>query len=209
MILTTANISELPSRYRAHLFQSISGVKSANLLGTIDKQGNTNLSIISSVVHFGSNPPILGYVQRPQTEEKHSLDNIKATKFYSFNVVPANIIAQAHQTSAKYDKLTSEFEATGLTPYFHEKFNAPFVKESQVKIGLELLEIIPIKHNGTQLVLGQVVFVEIPDEHVTKDGVVAHDQLETAGIIGLDTYVKIDKLARFSYAEPTKGLTKL
>jgi flavin reductase (DIM6/NTAB) family NADH-FMN oxidoreductase RutF len=209
MILTTANINELPSRYRAHLFQSISGVKSANLLGTIDQQGNTNVSIISSVVHFGSNPPILGYVQRPQTEDKHSLENILETTYFSFNVVPTSIISQAHQTSAKYDKSTSEFEATGLTPYFHENFLAPFVKESQVKIGLELLEIIPIKHNGTQLVLGQVVFVEIPDEHVTSEGIVAHENIATAGIIGLDTYVKIDKLARFSYAEPDKELTKL
>jgi flavin reductase (DIM6/NTAB) family NADH-FMN oxidoreductase RutF len=135
------------------------------------------------------------------------LENILETGFFTLNHVTAEFYKNAHQTAARYEG--SEFDATGLTPHYNEKFSAPFVEESQVKIGLELLEIIPIKHNGTQLVLGQVVFVEIPDEHVTKDGVVAHDQLETTGIIGLDTYVKIDKLARFSYAEPTKGLTKL
>lgn len=209
MILTNEHINELPSRYRAHLFQSLSGVKSANLLGTIDNDQNTNLSIVSSVNHFGSNPPIFGYVQRPQTAEKHSLDNIIETGCFSLNSVPTSKIVQAHQTSAKYPKMISEFEATGLTPYFSNNFKAPFVAESPIKIGLDLLEIIPIKHNGTQLVLGKVCFVCLPDDQVSKEGIVNHCALSTAGIIGLDTYVKFEKLARFNYAEPDSEIREL
>lgn len=209
MILTVENIDDLPSRYRAHLFQSISGVKSANLLGTKDKEGNTNLCVISSVVHFGSNPPILGYVQRPSSVERHTIENILSTGFFTFNVVSAPLIEKAHQTSAKYDKLTSEFEATGLTPHYLDGFFAPFVKESKVKIGLELLEVIPIKHNGTQLVLGKVCTIEIPKDNISEEGIVDHDELNTAGIIGLDTYVKVENIARLSYAKPNKSIKKL
>ena len=62
MHLTLEDIRQLEKRHRANLINSITGVKSANLIGTRNKEGNTNLSIVSSVVHLGSNPALIGYI---------------------------------------------------------------------------------------------------------------------------------------------------
>ena len=54
------------------LINSITGIKPANLIGTVNEKGQNNLAVFSSVVHLGSRPPLLGYIARPpmeQTEE--------------------------------------------------------------------------------------------------------------------------------------------
>lgn len=59
MTLSRQDIQAMDQRERARLINSLSGFKSANLIGTCDKQGLENLAVVSSVVHLGSNPPCL------------------------------------------------------------------------------------------------------------------------------------------------------
>ena len=66
MHLSLEDINRLNKRSRANLINSVSGIKSANLIGSIDAEGRTNLSIVSSAVHLGSHPPLIGYIQRPR-----------------------------------------------------------------------------------------------------------------------------------------------
>ena len=72
--MTRDDLDELEQRYRANLINSLSGFKSAVLLGSSDGKTN-NLAIISSVVHVGANPPLLGMIMRPHTVQRDSLDN--------------------------------------------------------------------------------------------------------------------------------------
>ena len=75
------NIDALATRYKNNLINSISGYKSANLIGTQSKAGNTNLAVFNSVVHLGSNPALLGFILRPTTVPRHSYQNMKETGF--------------------------------------------------------------------------------------------------------------------------------
>ena len=59
------DIGAMASRRRAAFVNSLSGFKSANLVGSADRQGHTNLAIMSSAVHLGSHPPLLALVIRP------------------------------------------------------------------------------------------------------------------------------------------------
>ncbi|MGO3346471.1 MAG: hypothetical protein ACTIM4_14665 [Marinomonas sp.] len=52
------SLSEMTSRYRTQLINSLSGFKSANLIGTCNAQGQTNLAIFSSVFHLGASPAL-------------------------------------------------------------------------------------------------------------------------------------------------------
>lgn len=71
------DIQTMEKRFRTRLVNSISGFKSANLIGTRDQQGQENLAIVSSVVHLGSHPPLLALlfvrVKRQDTRFKTSL----------------------------------------------------------------------------------------------------------------------------------------
>ena len=56
------DFDQMEKFYRAKFINSLSGVKSANLVGTVDKNGQENLSIVSSAVHIGANPPLMAIV---------------------------------------------------------------------------------------------------------------------------------------------------
>ena len=100
---------------RMRLINTISGMKSANLVGTVDQSGHANLALFNSVVHIGANPPYIGMIFRPLTVRRDTYNNIKATGVYTINHVHAGIRERAHQTSASFPAGVSEFEACGLT----------------------------------------------------------------------------------------------
>lgn len=199
--LDSTDFENMEQRYRAAFFNSLGGFKSVNLVGTIGNAGQTNLSIVNSVFHIGANPPFYGFVIRPHTVPRHTLENILETKDYTLNHITADFYKQAHQTSARYPKETSEFDACGLTPEYIEGCKSPFVKESAIKIGLDFFQTKDIELNGTIIVIGQIKMVVLDDGLVADDGFV---DLESAGTItcaGLDAYYSVKKLARLSYAK--------
>ena len=203
------DILDMESRKRAAFMNSLTGFKSASLIGTMDTSGNTNLAIFSSVVHLGSNPALIGFVNRPDTTERHTLENIQSTKQYTINHIHREIFLKGHQTSARYPKEVSEFEAVGLTPEFSTGFQAPFVKESRIKYGMEFVESHPLKINGTILVIGKVVSVSVPTVCVTEDGTIDVEKADTITISGLDGYHATQRLARLSYAKPDQSPREL
>lgn len=87
-----------------------------------NKTGQTNLAIFNSLVHIGANPPLIGFVVRPDSAERHTLNNILETGFYTINHINENIYKQAHQTSARYPEEISEFAATGLNEQYLSNF---------------------------------------------------------------------------------------
>ena len=202
MVITNQDILEFQKLYRATFINSITGFKSASLIGTISNKGNTNLAIFNSVIHVGANPPALGFLMRPISVERQTYDNIKETGYFTINHINKDIFKKAHQTSARYEKEISEFDACGLTPNFTKTIKAPYVKESKIKIGLKFVEEEEIKFNGTILILGQIIEIILPDDIIAKDGYVDIEKAGTAAISGLDGYHETKRIARLSYAKP-------
>ena len=198
----------MPQRARANLINSLSGYKSANVVGTSNGT-TTNLAIVSSVVHIGANPPLMGMIMRPHTVVRDTLANIKQTGVYTINHVGTAWVDKAHQTSARYPADCSEFEAVGLTPWYTDHFSAPFVAESEIKIGLKKHEIIPLTCNNTELVIGEIEYVFAPSHALREDGSVALELLNSACVSGLDTYHSGNAIARFEYAKPDQATTKI
>lgn len=199
MYYSNTDIMEMDKVVRLKIINSITGIKPANLIGTIDHGKVTNLAVFSSVVHLGSQPPLLGFIARPKTEESgHTLRNIEQKGVYTINHIHPEFIAQAHYTSAKFDKDISEFDRCGFTEEYIEDFEAPFVKESVVKIGLHLKETVPIPLNGTTLVIGEIAHLVLPDSAM-ESGDINLEQLQSTGISGLNSYYKLVKVAQYPY----------
>lgn len=201
MIIKTDDLNQMEKRYRAQLINSLSGIKSANLVGTINKDGQTNLSIVSSVFHLGADPALMGMIFRPAVVERHTFENILETKQLTLNHVNSEIFTQAHQTSARYPREVSEFEAVGLTEEYKEEIVSPFVKESKIKIGLELVEAKHLEVNKTEMVIAKIIFVEFDEEILTEDGHIDIMKSDTIGVSGLDHYVSLKSLRRLPYAK--------
>ncbi|MDX2283869.1 MAG: flavin reductase [Bacteroidia bacterium] len=201
-IISREEISGFAREFRRTFVNSLSGFKSLHLCGTIDFQHRTNLSVMNSVIHIGADPPLLGMVFRPDVVERHTLTNLEQTGFFTLSQVTEPMCRQAHQTSARYPQEVSEFDATGLTPWYSGRLPAPYVAESPVKIGLQLQERHHIMVNATLLVVGRVLEVILPDAVIGPDGFV---DLEQAGVLaasGLDAYFRTQRVARYGYAKP-------
>lgn len=202
MKIIKEEILNLEKLYRAAFVNSLSGFKSANLIGSISIEGKTNLAIFNSVIHVGANPPLMGFLMRPVSVERHTYINIKKTKHFTINHINKEIFKQAHQTSARYEEDTSEFDACGLTPEYTEKINAPYVKESKIKIGLSLVEDQEIKFNGTIFIVGEIIEIILPDDVVAKDGYIDIEKAGTIAISGLDSHHETKRISRLEYAKP-------
>jgi flavin reductase (DIM6/NTAB) family NADH-FMN oxidoreductase RutF len=200
--LTYSEIMEMEQRQRAHLINSIGGFKSVALIGSTDTKGQTNLAIFSSIVHIGSNPPLLSFIMRPDSVERHTLANILDSRFYTINHINAHIYEKAHQTSARYPKLVSEFDATGLTPEYKNEFVAPFVKESQIQIAIEFKERIEISINQTIMIIGEIKAIYFPSDCLSLDGFMNIEKAGTISVSGLDSYHTTQVLKRLDYAKP-------
>lgn len=202
-------IQEMEKHERIHFVNSLGGFKSVSLVGTSDSEGNTNVAIFSSVFHIGANPPLIALVFRPSPPERNTLTNILETGFYTINHINESIYKQAHQTSARYEKEISEFDVTGLQPEYKNKFIAPFVKESNIQLGIKFKEKIDITINNTILIIGEIVHVYVPQDCYNNDGFIDLVKANTITCSGLDSYHKTILLDRLSYAKPYKKVSSL
>jgi flavin reductase (DIM6/NTAB) family NADH-FMN oxidoreductase RutF len=207
MQLNSKAIKGLDDRYRALFINSLSGFKSANLVGTQNANGMTNLSIVSSVFHLGANPPLVGMIMRPHSVRRDTLENILETGYYTLNQVNTHIFQKAHQTSARYQVDQSEFAEVGLTPSYENNIPAPFVAESKLNIGVKLIETQLLEVNKTELVIGEIIWVNVEDKSVREDGYIDIGTLNAVAVSSLDCYHQPGKLGRLSYAKPDKPVT--
>ncbi len=200
--ISLEEIESMDKRFRTDLINSLWGVRPAVLVATENSNGQSNLAIFNSVIHIGAHPPLVGLIFRPDSVDRHTLTNILEQRFYSLNFFTKELINKAHQTSARYPKDISEFNAVGLTIDRIEDFKAPFVKESPLVIDVRFREKVDIQLNGTHLVIGELQHLHIKENIIGPGGWINHDKLGTIGAGGLDSYYSFSLEKRMEYAKP-------
>ena len=201
-LITDKELDQMEQRFRASFINSITGFKSVVLIGTKNKANQENLAIFNSIVHLGSNPALIGMIIRPDSVERHTLENIEETGFYTINHILESFVEQAHHTSARYPRNVSEFEASGLTPFYRADFFAPYVKESTVQIGMEFKTKMNIPINNTLMIIGQIKSISLPEKAISTDGFIDLEITKTITNSGLDSYHRTERIVRLPYAKP-------
>lgn len=201
-LITDKELDQMEQRFRASFINSITGFKSVALIGTKNNANQENLAIFNSIVHLGSNPALIGMIIRPDSVERHTLENIEETGFYTINHILESFVEQAHHTSARYPRNVSEFEASGLTPFYRNDFFAPFVKESTVQIGMEFKTKMNIPINNTLMIIGQIKSISLPEKAISTDGFIDLEITKTITNSGLDSYHRTERIVRLPYAKP-------
>jgi len=214
MQLNQQEIQGLDKEYRRAFINSLAGFRQAVLVGTISEQGQSNLAIFNSLIHLGANPALFGLINRPDSVQRDTLQNIQNSGCYTLNYVAGADYQKAHQTSARYPQGVSEFEQVGFEEQYRPSldalfenqspppFAAPFVAGAMVQIGMKFEERVDLKINGTVLLIGSIQSVYIDDALVEADGFV---NLSAAGVLvsqGLDAYFTTSPLGRLPYAKP-------
>ena len=204
MHFTRKNINDLEKIKKINLINSCSGYKSANLIGTISKDGITNVAVFSSITHLGSNPPTLGFILRPTTVPRDTYKNILESGIFTINHIFEDIIEDAHHTSAKYEEAISEFDITGLEDEYYNDCIAPFVKGSPVQMEMKFIEEYHIKSNNVIHIIAEIKNLYVKDDILKEDGFLDLAKGKVAAINGLDAYAIADNNTRFNYQRPKK-----
>ena len=204
MHYTRDQINDLEKIKKINLINSCSGYKSANLIGTISKEGITNVAVFSSVTHLGSNPPTLGFILRPTTVPRDTYKNILESGVFTINHIFEDIIEDAHHTSAKYEEAISEFDITSLEDEYYNDCIAPFVKGSPVQMEMKFIEEYHIKSNNVIHIIAEIKNLYVKDDILKEDGFLDLAKGKVAAINGLDAYAIADNNTRFNYQRPKK-----
>ena len=202
--ISSDDIRKMEKIFRLNLINSSTGYKSANLIATKSKSGNANVAVFSSVTHMGSDPAMIGFVTRPLSVARNTYKNIKETSYFTVNHIHEKMIEQAHQTAAKYDEEISEFHKTGLTEQYLNDFHAPYVEQSEVKLGCKYLNEYHIKENDTLLLVASIEHIYFDEGIQMPDGWLRLDDAGTVAVNGLDGYSLPNLLDRFHYARPNQ-----
>ena len=205
---TIQDFKSLDRHYRANLINSIIGIKQASLIGTYSKSSVSNLALFSSAVHLGSNPPLVAIFSRPAgSSPKQTMENIILQKYYTINHVNESIVSRAHSCSFNFPANISEFDACKLTEEKVNGFNAPFVKECSISLGICYRRHFPLEENGVFMIIGRIEALFVNDEIVQDNGEVDLSSSHSVGVAGNNTYYKLDKHSSHAYLKKSQKNT--
>ena len=193
---------------RLNLVNSCTGYKSTNLIATKSIDGQSNVTIFSSVTHLGSEPPLIGFIMRSTTVPRDTYKNIKETGYFTVNHVTVDMIEDAHHTSANYDLGISEFDKTNLKEEYKTDIEIPFVKGSPVQLYCKYVNEYYIKENNTIHIVASIEELFFDEELQHEDGWLQIDKGNVIALNGLDGYCLPKLVDRFQYArkdQPTKS----
>ena len=196
-----ANELDIKSTY--HMLISGVSPRPIALVGSIDKEGNSNLAPFSFFNAFGANPPIIGFspaLSGRTGQPKDTLLNIKETKEFTISIVNSGMVEQISLSSCEFDREIDEFDKSGLTKFKSSNIKPYGVSESKFIMECKLDNIIELgnKPASGNLILGQVIRFHISKSILTEEG-------------RIDPHL-LDPIARNGgswYTEAKKGLFEL
>lgn len=177
---------------------------------TIDANGNPNLSPYSFFNVFSANPPILIFSPSRRVRdntEKHTLQNVAATKEVVINLVNFDMVHQMSLSSTEYPEGVNEFEKAGLTMLKSEVVKPFRVAEAPVQFECQVNEIIKLGTEGGagNLVICEIVKIHIDEDVLDEDGSINQQKLDLVARAGGNYYSRAKK-GFFEIPKPLSGL---
>ena len=137
---------------------------------------------------------------------KSCAEQLKKARYHQLYVlipdVNSAIVKGAHYTSIKFEKNISEFDACKLTEDYIEGFDAPFVKESNVKIGMSLREIVEMGCTESKLIIGEIENILFEKHFLDNDFSLNLEKTNSISVCGLNHYYENKKNISLAYARP-------
>jgi flavin reductase (DIM6/NTAB) family NADH-FMN oxidoreductase RutF len=173
-------------------------------ISTRSGSGIHNLAPYSFFNLFNYKPPIIGFAS---VGWKDSVDNIKATGEFAWNLVTGQLAEAMNATSAAVPPTHDEFELAQLTPAPAKLIKAPRVAESPVCFECRLSQLLRLTDStgvdtDSWLVLGEVVAIHIRHDLI-RDGL--YDTAAAAPIMrggGAADYFRLEPTSKFQMWRP-------
>jgi flavin reductase (DIM6/NTAB) family NADH-FMN oxidoreductase RutF len=130
---------------------------------TVSTNGVSNLAPFSFFTVVCIVPPMISLTiaRNPDGSEKHTLQNVRDTGEFCFNVVTERVWKEMVDSANAFPEGDSEFAATGLTAIPSVKVRPPRVKEVPIHFECKLHRVIELGPNRHPLVIGEVVYFHV------------------------------------------------
>lgn len=180
-------------------------------VGTVDENGNPNLSPFSFFNVFSANPPIAIFSPARRVRNnttKHTLENAKATGEVVINIVNYDIVQQMSLSSTEYADGVNEYVKSGLTPVPSEMVKPFRVKESPVQLECKVKEVVELGTEGGagNLVICEVVLMHISEEVLGDNGKIDTQKIDLVARMGGNWYCRANGDSLFEVAKPLSTL---
>ena len=189
---------ELDVKSVYHLLISGISPRPIALVGSIDRENNSNLAPFSFFNAFGANPPIVGFSPALSGRTglpKDTLLNIRETKEFTISIVNSSMVEQISLSSCEFDRKIDEFDKVGLTKFKSNTIKPYAVSESGFIMECKLRNIIELgnKPSSGNLILGEVIQFHVSESILTDKGQVDPHLLDPVARNGGSWYTEVKK----------------
>lgn len=182
----------IPREVNGKIWASLIAPRPLALISTQSASGMPNVAPYNSYSGLATYPPMLGIsFSRRDGEDKHTLENIKATQVFVVNLVP-RYLADIMNRSAEGTAIEDDFARLGLTALQAETVNCPRIGESPASIECRVTDIFPLPPSKCEMVAAQIVGVYMRDEFVPDGGGFDPMAADLLSSVGAEDYLSLN-----------------
>jgi flavin reductase (DIM6/NTAB) family NADH-FMN oxidoreductase RutF len=182
----------IPREINGRIWASLIAPRPLALISTQSASGVPNIAPYNSYAGLATYPPMLGVsFSKRDGEDKHTLENIKATQVFVVNLVP-RYLADIMNQSAEGTAMENDFARLGLTPIQAETVDCPRISESPASIECRVTSIFELPPSKCELVAAQIVGVYLRDEFVTEGGGFDPMAADLLASVGAEDYLSLN-----------------
>lgn len=187
--MLTFDPSQIPFQETHRLLLGGIAPRPIAFVGSVDKDGNPNLSPFSFFNAFGVNPPVIcfspayaGKTGKP----KDTLLNILETKECTVSIITYDMVRQASLSSAPFGRGVDEFIKAGFTKLPSQKVKAPGVAESPFIMETKLLRHIDFgaKPGSANMLICEVLLIHLHEDILNEKGSIDPRQIDQVARMG-------------------------
>jgi len=182
----------IPREINGEIWASLIAPRPLALISTQTASGVPNIAPYNSYSGLATYPPMLGIsFSKRDGEDKHTLENIKATQMFVVNLVP-RYLADIMNQSAEGTAIEDDFARLGLTAIQAETVNCPRIGECPASIECRVTDIFQLPPSKCELVAAQIVGVYVRDEFVTEGGGFDPMAADLLSSVGAEDYLSLN-----------------
>ena len=182
----------IPRDVNGKIWAALIAPRPLALISSQSALGVPNIAPYNSYSGLATYPPMLGVsFSKRDGEDKHTLENIKATQVFVVNLVP-RYLADIMNQSAEGTAVEDDFARLGLTPIQAETVDCPRIGECPASIECRVTSIFPLPPSHCELAAAQIVGVYLRDEFVTESGGFDPMAADLLASVGAEDYLSLN-----------------
>ena len=206
--MLTFDPSQIPFQETHRLLLGGIAPRPIAFVGSLDKDGSSNLAPFSFFNAFGVNPPVICFspaFSGKTGKPKDTLLNILETKECTISIISYEMIHQASLASAPFEPGVDEFVKAGFTKLPSQKVKPFGVAESPFVMEAKLLKHIDFggKPGSANMLICEILMIHIREDILNEKGSIDPRKIDQVARMGGAWYTRAAQ-GLFELPQPSK-----